>query len=401
MLEISDREIEPVIAALAALGVDAGYLVPTPTGLIKYTLDAHGGLRDFLKLKGVHDYGAQPQGKPAKRVVKAFFVTPSGYLPTRASMYRPVSKDGDPRIWFRDLGNQAKPGNLLAVLVHQGDLFVVNVSDLQMLSSTGSLHPIFDDLVTKIAAASNVVAIQLLNLLKPISALGWVPTLRKGPTGVGYTLETMLGIKANSSKRPDYKGIELKAARYSASGVSSSRTTLFSKTPDWERSNISSGLELLNAYGYVEDGRRQLYCTLDNSPNSKGHFLDVQDHDVSLRSLWQPSDASPPKQVFYWDMDLLRTCLADKHRETFWVKAKKRTGVNGEEFHYTEVVHTKGPLLGNVVEMFRLGRLYLDYAIHENFNKKGKPVARDHGYLFKMWQSNLPNLFPPPKTYIL
>lgn len=32
-------------------------------------------------------------------------------------------------------------------------------------------------------------------------------------TAIGRTLETLLGININSSKQPDYKGIELKAFR--------------------------------------------------------------------------------------------------------------------------------------------------------------------------------------------
>ena len=35
--------------------------------------------------------------------------------------------------------------------------------------------------------------------------------------GVGYTLETLLGIAANSSKAPDYKGIEIKSGRQKSS----------------------------------------------------------------------------------------------------------------------------------------------------------------------------------------
>jgi hypothetical protein len=49
MLDATDRPIENVIAILAKEGVEAGYLVPTPTGLDKSILDAHAGLRDYLR----------------------------------------------------------------------------------------------------------------------------------------------------------------------------------------------------------------------------------------------------------------------------------------------------------------------------------------------------------------
>ena len=49
-----------------------------------------------------------------------------------------------------------------------------------------------------------------LDKIKSINNEGWIKSLRRGDTGVGYTLETKLGIKANSKKKPDYKGIEIK-----------------------------------------------------------------------------------------------------------------------------------------------------------------------------------------------
>ena len=46
-----------------------------------------------------------------------------------------------------------------------------------------------------------------------ISSQGFVPTLRRGSTGIGYTLETMLEIEENNSPGGDFMGMELKAFR--------------------------------------------------------------------------------------------------------------------------------------------------------------------------------------------
>jgi hypothetical protein len=46
-----------------------------------------------------------------------------------------------------------------------------------------------------------------------ISLKGPVPAMLKADTAIGRTLETLLGIDINSSKKPDYKGIELKSYR--------------------------------------------------------------------------------------------------------------------------------------------------------------------------------------------
>lgn len=404
MLNTTDRPIEPVIAMLARAGVEAGYLVPTSTGLEKSILDAHAGLRDYFRLTKFHDYQIQEQGTSGKRIVQGFFVTAKGFENTQVSLYRPETKTGDPRIWIYGLKDWVRSGNLLAIFVHRDALYIVNVSDQSMLSNQGLMHPVLDSLIKDIVGATNAIALELLDRLRGVADKGWVKSLRHGPTGVGFTLETMLGIAANSNRAPDYRGIEIKAGR-ATGGKLSSRTTLFSKTPDWTRSTIHNGLGLLDAYGYRDnDCRLQLYCSLNNIPNKLGHYLEVKDDDLILHSMHQQSGQSDAeaKKVLLWEMEQLRTSLAEKHRETFWVKAKVRSNADGkEDFHYTDVVHTRGPLLGNMVEMFRFGRIELDYVIHEEFGKKGNRKSRDHGYLFKMWQKDLPSLFPPPKRYSL
>ncbi|MDR0707290.1 MAG: MvaI/BcnI family restriction endonuclease [Treponema sp.] len=46
-----------------------------------------------------------------------------------------------------------------------------------------------------------------------IKDMGYIPSRRRGPTGIGYTLETLLGIAENNDASPDIDGAELKAHR--------------------------------------------------------------------------------------------------------------------------------------------------------------------------------------------
>lgn len=60
---------------------------------------------------------------------------------------------------------------------------------------------------------------QIQEKLTKIKKMGYVKSLRKGPTGIGYTLETLLGIAENNISSPDLKEIELKAKRESDTGM--------------------------------------------------------------------------------------------------------------------------------------------------------------------------------------
>ncbi len=48
---------------------------------------------------------------------------------------------------------------------------------------------------------------------KELKDKGFIPTTRRGPTGIGHTLETNLGISENNDAHPDVEGAELKAHR--------------------------------------------------------------------------------------------------------------------------------------------------------------------------------------------
>ena len=56
---------------------------------------------------------------------------------------------------------------------------------------------------------------------------GWIRTHRAGPTGVGKTLEDLLGIQENNIDGPDFGEYELKSCRLN----SNSMLTIFTKTP--------------------------------------------------------------------------------------------------------------------------------------------------------------------------
>jgi len=400
MLQLSDRSVSQAIEALAAFGVEAAFLVPTRTGLEKSIMDAHSSLRSFLKTKGVHDYDKQGQGTSQKVVVTATLLTPDSSIEMPIALYRPETKSGDPRIWPYGLKSHVAAGNLLALIVINQNVYLANLSDTGNLTGDGQIGARLETLLEEAESSINRVASELLNRIREQAANKWIRTMRPGATGVGFTLESLLGIKANSSQLPDYKGIELKAGRVKSS-KRTTRSTLFSKTPDWKKSRIQTGMGLLDAYGYESNGRRQLYCELSNRPNSLGHYLNVDEGLFALQSMFNDTQLARPEKVFHWDLEVVQNQLLKKHNETFWIKAKTRGSGSEEEFMFSDVIHTRKPLASNIPSLFELGVITLDYCVHEEIAASGKRRARDHGYLFKIWEKNIDQLFPPPKHYSL
>ena len=54
----------------------------------------------------------------------------------------------------------------------------------------------------------NITIDEIKKRLTAIKKMGYVKSLRKGPTGIGYTLETLLEIDENNISSPDFGEIE-------------------------------------------------------------------------------------------------------------------------------------------------------------------------------------------------
>ena len=75
----------------------------TATGLKKSILDATTPMRTYFKENNVHDYELQAQGPEHKVTKKTYILTGGKVIESTTSLYRPVTKEGDPRLWIYHL----------------------------------------------------------------------------------------------------------------------------------------------------------------------------------------------------------------------------------------------------------------------------------------------------------
>lgn len=399
MLSMSDTPINEFIPYFAETNTAVAFLVPTPTGYEKSIMDATKPLRELLKFANVHDYETQGQGQENKVIIESHFITRDDVINTSASLYRPNTKDGDPRIWFSDLKKYCKPCNLLAIFVYDKSLYVINLSNKEIQDSLKNRGHVFSFLQISLSEYVSV-ADELLEKLHELHKRGFIPSITKGDPGVGDTLENALGIQRNNKKTPDYKGIELKASRITKNGEKKTvtRSTLFTKVPD-------TGLtysEILEKYGKVQiprgktEPRKQIYETLTTQKyNAYGLKLSV-DYDNDKLNLID--DAEPePNLVSSWNLDILRKTLLVKHHETFWVKAASEMRNGIEYFRYDKVIHTKNPNALLLAPLIENGEITADLAAHI----KPDGTYRHHGLLFKIFPQNIHDLLGEEKKYDL
>ena len=395
VLSQSNFPVREAIAILSRLRVSAGLLVPTATGLNKSIMDAHSSLRAYLRQQGVHDFSVQAKGSDAKRVLPAYVVEPSRLARTTLSLYRPLTKAGDPRIWISRLKTHAHANDLLALVAHNGRVYVINMSRTEVRQSLADSRSPFRQALLDHEATPQALQ-ELLYRLAGIARQGFVRSLRAGPTGVGFTLETLLGIKANSSRSPDFKGIEVKAHRLGNSGrIARTRTTLLSQIPDWKSSHVVTARELLDEFGYrrPDDGRLQLYCTCAESPNPQGLYLDHEEETQTLHARAMLAGEDSAREVVLWKLATLHEHLAMKHQQTAWVGAEVQSNNSGEEaFHYRRLSITSRPRIERFGPLVETGDITMDFTLSERENGR----VRDHGYLFKIRPESAHLLFDEP-----
>lgn len=290
-------------------------------------------------------------------------------------------------MWFRGLPQFSDAGDQVAIIIHNSTPHLINLSRHQLSESLTNedsfIRKFFDELTSK----SSNVSTELLTKLKHL-AQNPFPALRAGDTAIGYTLESMLGIQANSSKQPDYKGIELKSGR-----GAKTRTTLFAQVADWSISPCKKSAEILDKFGYERGDDFKLYCTISTQKKNSQGLSFIYDQVKDELQEWH----NQSELVAVWPGDLLRKRLKEKHAETFWVEATSEVIDGVEHFQLIRVTHTRSPIASQLMPLIQSGVITMDHLIKRN--SKGR--VSEKGPLFKMNKNDLELLFPEPVTYLL
>ncbi len=214
------------------------------------------------------------------------------------------------------------------------------------------------------------------NKLSEIKKRGFIKTLRKGATGIGYTLETLLGIKENNVSSPDLGKIELKTQRENHSGM----TTLFTfNNKSWK----IPPLEAIKKYGsFDKNGRLGMYYTMGMKPNSAGLFLLVDKEEVSVRHI-------DGNIVATWKLEEIEKRFKLKVTNLLLVKAQSELRDNIEYFYYDRARLLSGGTSKSILKnQFENEQLLVDLRLHD----KGTS-ARNHGTGFRIYMDNIENIY--------
>lgn len=233
--------------------------------------------------------------------------------------------------------------------------------------------------------------------IKEIEQMGYVQSHREGDTGIGKTLEDLLGITENNIAGPDFALYELKSTRKG----SVSMLTLFTKAPGPRGANK----RLLEAFGYVQRKiprrykqltitgdkideskipieEKELHVTVDaEKPNSVGLMLEIQNNRIYI--------GNHKGVEAYYEKNILKEAFEKKYHRLIHVLADHKKIRGKESFWYNETYLLGGFGFERFSKLIEQGKLKIDIRIGHYPDGR----LHDHGTGFRILPRYLPQCF--------
>ena len=222
-----------------------------------------------------------------------------------------------------------------------------------------------------------------------ICNMGWIKTHRSGPTGIGKTLEDLLGIVENNIDGPDFGDYELKSCRLN----SNSMLTMFTRAPQPAKANTYLRLKYGYSSGAYDNDEQVLHSTLSADRftpiANTGHKLKIHCQE---NGIYIESEAGI--ENVYWSREALKKCFEKKYKNKFvYAKAQARGEGSSEEFKFIEAYRVSGFDYDAFIDLLEQGKIYVDLRIGQYHDGPNKGKTHDHGTGFRIKEIDQPLLF--------
>lgn len=222
-----------------------------------------------------------------------------------------------------------------------------------------------------------------------ICSMGWIRTHRSGPTGIGKTLEDLLGIVENNIDGPDFGDYELKSCRLD----SNSMLTIFTKTPQPKGAANTLRMNFGYASEAYNNDEKVLHSTL-----SADRFVSIANTGRSLKVVCTPVKisiiANDNIEYAYWTREQLKVAFEKKYKGKFvYAKAHSRGSGANEEFKFVEAYEVSGFDYESFVLLLEQGKIYIDLRIGQYHGGAKDGQTHDHGTGFRIKENDQQLLF--------
>ncbi len=230
---------------------------------------------------------------------------------------------------------------------------------------------------------------------KRVRDLGWVRSHRSHNTGIGKTLEDLMGVEENNLDEPDFGNIEIKSQRK----YTSSYITLFTKAPSFP--NRANTL-LRDKYGIQNEDNpkiKKLHCSMfsshfNNTYEKWGFRLRPSDTEnklfIDVKNL---KSEVLDNNTIYYDYDVLKKTISHKLNVLAFVNTDNKTVDDEEHFHFTDCKIFYKCNFDKFISLISNDKIMYDirigsYKTGSNFGK-----VHDHGSGFRVKREDMRLVF--------
>ena len=228
---------------------------------------------------------------------------------------------------------------------------------------------------------------ELVQKLREIKSMGFVPSLRSGDTGIGYTFESLMGLGETNIAIPDIGGkVEIKTTRRNASSL----ITLFTFNKGvWKYPQS----EILNTLGYYDQKDRialknTIFFGRSNQQDIELH-VDENRNTVFLTNLELGVIAE-------WDLYVIVGKFYTKMSRLLFVLADTKRIDRKEHFHFNEAYILQDPDVRAFLDSFKRSIIGIDLRMH----LKESGAVRNRGTAFRLREPDLINLYSTKQKLI-
>lgn len=217
---------------------------------------------------------------------------------------------------------------------------------------------------------------ELLRHFDGVSTRGWVDSLREGDTGIGYTFESLIGIKENNDRRADFKGIEIKCKSVKDDApFARGKINLFQQGPVWAEGMVASAKVRIKALGRPgATGLFSCHSQVTTLPNNLGLMLQLLPLEMRIEL------TKDDNRLGHWLFSTLQHRLIEKHSRAVVVKASTRRTNDRSQFHYKEVIYCERPSIDRFLGLVANRNIVFEFLMSE----KADGSVRNHGYPWRL-----------------
>ncbi|MBE5806316.1 MAG: hypothetical protein E7313_06400 [Clostridiales bacterium] len=232
-----------------------------------------------------------------------------------------------------------------------------------------------------------------------IKRRGLIESLRSGPTGVGYTFETLLNKKEDQECKPDFNSIELKCKL----AYSKSLLCLFNCVPT--RNGESAIKYIFENYNHYRYGNKNSYKLFERKVYSKYYIerfkisfklkVDYINTEVVMKSYF---DGIFIEDVCKWNFKVLERKLKSKLNFLAIVQAYPYNVENKLYYKYVKMNIYKLKGFFEFLQLIENDKINVSFYMRETISDSGEKIIEDHGVGFKIKTKYIEELFYEIKT---